>query len=130
MLITMGMTEERHFTLRLRLVGAQGIMMGPGRADLLALIEQTGSIAAAGRQMGMSYKRAWALVESMNGTFQTPLVVATKGGAGGGGAQLTALGHELLAAYRGLQAATEASGASFLSRFETALAVPPGGKAG
>ncbi len=96
--------------LHIRIVAGEKIALGWGRADLLGLIAQTGSIAAAGRRMGMSYKRAWALVETMNEGFTSPLVVAAKGGAGGGGAQLTGLGVEVLAAYREIEAlAAEAS---------------------
>lgn len=124
------MTKDRPFKLRLRLSGTDGVIMGPGRADILALIAQTGSIAAAGRRMGMSYKRAWNLVESLNSTFTAPLVETAKGGAQHGGAMLTPLGEELLAAYRALEAQTLAAGRAALDRFEAVLAVPPGGKPG
>lgn len=80
-------------------------IMGPGRAALLAAIMEAGSISAAGRRLGMSYKRAWQLVEAMNAAFSTPLVQATKGGARGGGAELTAQGHAVLDAWRRLEAA-------------------------
>ncbi|MGE4064669.1 MAG: winged helix-turn-helix domain-containing protein [Rhodospirillaceae bacterium] len=81
--------------------------MGPGKADLLALIGQTGSIVAAGKAMGMSYRRAWLLVETMNSMFETPLVTKTKGGkGGGGGAALTALGREVLGRYRNMERMT------------------------
>ncbi len=95
--------------------------MGWGRADLLALIAETGSIAAAGRRMKMSYKRAWALVETMNATFKAPLVQAAKGGAGGGGAQLTELGQEILAAYRMVEEAAATAGAAPLGVISSAL---------
>ena len=70
--------------LRLKLVLGPDTALGPGKADLLEAIGQTGSIAAAGRQLGMSYKRAWMLVETMNGCFKTPLVTSARGGKGGG----------------------------------------------
>lgn len=114
--------------MRLRLNTPHGIVMGPGRADLLALIAETGSIAAAGRRMGMSYKRAWSLVEALNTSFTAPLVETAKGGATHGGAQLTPLGAELLAAYRALEDAARHAGAAPLARFESALAVPPAPK--
>ncbi len=85
--------------LRLRLILAPGLPFGPGKAELLAAIRDTGSIAAAGRRMGMSYQRAWDLVAAMNGQFREPLVAAAKGGARGGGAALTPLGHQVLGAY-------------------------------
>ncbi|MBU6448808.1 MAG: LysR family transcriptional regulator [Rhodospirillales bacterium] len=119
------MTDSSPLKLRLRLNGPHGIVMGPGRADLLSFIAQTGSIAAAGRRMGMSYKRAWNLVESLNTTFSAPLVETAKGGAAHGGARLTKLGTELLAAYRALEDATQAAGAEALHRIESALSVPP-----
>ena len=77
--------------------------MGPGKADLLEAIHATGSISAAGRSLGMSYRRAWLLVDEMNHAFSMPLVEAHLGGAGGGGARVTDLGHEALRRYRELQ---------------------------
>ena len=85
---------------RLRLVHDDDIAIGPGKAELLELIAVTGSIAAAGRSMGMSYKRAWLLVETMNDCFRQPLVVASRGGSEKGGAELTQTGKTVLAAYR------------------------------
>ncbi len=122
------MENTRPFRLRLRLTGSHGIVMGPGRADLLAMIAETGSIAAAGRRMGMSYKRAWSLVESLNSCFTAPLVETAKGGATHGGAKLTTLGEELLASYQELERAALTSGAAALDRFESVLAVPPPAK--
>ncbi len=119
------MSEERKLRLRLRLTNETGIVMGPGRADLLGLIAETGSIAAAGRRMGMSYRRAWSLVEAMNSSFTFPLVETAKGGAERGGARLTTLGHELLAAYSALVAAAESAGHKELARFEAAMLAPP-----
>ena len=119
------MMESSPLRLRLRLNGSRGVVMGPGRADLLDYIAQTGSIAAAGRRMGMSYKRAWNLVESLNATFHHPLVETAKGGAAHGGAKLTPLGQELLAAFRVLEEASRTAGAAAFKRIESALAVPP-----
>ncbi|HUC16110.1 MAG TPA: LysR family transcriptional regulator [Acetobacteraceae bacterium] len=98
------------------------VALGPGKADLLAAIAETGSIAAAGRRLGMSYKRAWGLVEALNAMFRAPLVDAAKGGAGGGGAALSTLGREILAAYRALEAASAHAGAAPLSVIRQALA--------
>ncbi|CAB3755565.1 winged helix-turn-helix domain-containing protein [Paraburkholderia solisilvae] len=89
--------------VQIRLLTDTDIALGPGKADLLAAIRETGSISAAGRRLGMSYKRAWLLVETMNQCFRSPLVAANKGGAGGGGATVTALGEQILAEYRLLQ---------------------------
>jgi molybdate transport system regulatory protein len=111
--------------LRIRVTRGGAVVMGPGRADLLDQIQVTGSIAAAGRAMRMSYKRAWALVEAMNQDFTAPLVEAAKGGAGGGGARLTALGVQVLGFYRALQAESETAGAKILSGLQAVIAVPP-----
>ena len=97
--------------------------MGPGRADLLELIQATGSIAAAGREMGMSYKRAWALVEAMNRQFRAPVVEAAKGGAGGGGARLTETGLADSAPIAGWRRSRTRASAPFLAELGAALAV-------
>lgn len=89
--------------LRLRVVFEGGRRLGPGKADLLALVRETGSISAAGRRMGMSYKRAWTLIEELNAMFRAPLVHSVRGGARGGGARLTELGETILAHYRALE---------------------------
>ena len=107
--------------LHLRVVLGAEVAMGPGKAELLDGIAATGSIAAAGRRMGMSYKRAWLLVEAMNTMFAAPLVDAAKGGAGGGGASLTPLGARMLAAYRALEAAAADRGAEALEAMRAAV---------
>ena len=89
--------------LWLRLDLAPGVSFGPGKAELLRGIVETGSISAAGRRIGMSYKRAWQLVDSLNHDFAAPLVSASRGGAHGGGAALTPLGAEVLTLYQSLQ---------------------------
>jgi len=98
---------NRALGARLRVVLGRDVAIGPGKADLLEGIKTTGSIAAAGRRMGMSYKRAWYLMDSMNRCFRGALVQAAKGGPAGGGARLTPLGEEVLARYRRMQARTE-----------------------
>jgi len=95
--------------VHLRLALAPGIAFGPGKADLLERIRDTGSIAAAGRVLHMSYRRAWALVEELNASFGEALVDASKGGSGGGGARLTRRGEDVLRRYRAMQAATLAA---------------------
>jgi molybdate transport system regulatory protein len=89
--------------LRLRILFGSNAMLGPGKADLLDHIRETGSITAAGARMGMSYKRAWGLVETLNATFREPVVVTARGGARGGGAQLTQTGLAVLAHYRQIE---------------------------
>jgi molybdate transport system regulatory protein len=85
--------EAAECRLRIRLVFDDGAMLGPGKADLLELIRETGSIAAAARRMGMSYKRAWLLVETLNASFRETLVESARGGRGHGGARLTGKGR-------------------------------------
>ena len=80
--------------------------MGPGKADLLEAIDREGSIAAAGRALGMSYRRSWILVDEMNRCFHEKLVVTLTGGGRERGARLTETGRTVLAAYRELDAAT------------------------
>lgn len=89
--------------IKLQLFVGDERAFGPGRADILAAIEQEGSISAAGRSLGMSYRYAWMLVESMNHCFVEKLVEAAPGGRKGGGAVLTETGRRVLAAYRALE---------------------------
>ena len=77
--------------------------IGPGKADLLEAIHTNGSISAGARHMGMSYKRAWDLVDTMNHSFRQPLVVTATGGSQGGGTQVTEFGFEVLRRYRNLE---------------------------
>ncbi len=92
---------------RLRVVVEPNIAIGPGKADILEGIKATGSIAAAGRCMGMSYKRAWLLVETMNRCFGKPLVATSRGGRARGGATLTPAGELVLACYRRMEMSTQ-----------------------
>ena len=101
------MAKARAPAARIRITFEPDISLGPGKARLLEGIRDLGSIAAAGRRMGMSYKRAWILVEQMNGAFKAPLVAAAKGGEHGGGAALTKTGADVLARYRRMEAATQ-----------------------
>lgn len=85
--------------VRISLVFESGARIGPGKAQLLESIRDTGSISAAARDMGMSYKRAWLLLDSINQAFTEPVVIAATGGSGGGGAVLTPFGAEVLERY-------------------------------
>jgi len=91
-------------SLKIRVTNGNLIAMGPGKADLLEAIDTSGSISAAAKQMGMSYRRAWELVDVMNKCFKQPLVTSSSGGAHGGGAQLTEFGYLILKTYRDLVA--------------------------
>lgn len=90
---------ERAFP-RVRILIGDGMVLGPGKVDLLEAIGRTGSISAAGRELGMSYRRAWLLVDALNHMFPNPLVTAAPGGSHGGGAKLTDYGRGVAAAYR------------------------------
>lgn len=103
------MPDPTYPNLLIRINLTADVLLGPGKADLLQGIAETGSISAAGRRMGMSYKRAWYLVDTMNGYFPEPLVVSSKGGRTGGGASLTATGRAALDCYRRIQKKAEAA---------------------
>ena len=94
--------------VRVSIVFESGARIGPGKANLLESIRDTGSISAAAREMGMSYKRAWLLLDSMNQAFTELVVTAASGGAGGGGATLTPFGAEVLERYRRISNRAEA----------------------
>src|SRR2546430_17316482 len=105
--------------LKVSIVFESGARVGPGKAKLLESIRNTGSISAPAREMGMSYKRAWLLLDSMNQAFTELVVTAAPGGAGGGGATLTPFGVEVLERYRRIHdraAATAADDVAALAR--------------
>ncbi len=104
-----------------RLDFTPGGRLGPGKVQLLEAIGETGSISAAGRSMKMSYRRAWLLVDDLNRIFRSPLVEAQPGGAKGGGAHLTALGREIVANYRAIEAKTLAAGAAEIAALRAAV---------
>ncbi len=89
----------------LRIALSDSFYVGPGRADLMELIDRTGSISEAARRMDMSYKRAWGLVQALNEGFGAALIETSRGGKEQG-ATLTAAGREVLERYRGMQEAT------------------------
>lgn len=107
--------------LRIRIVFGDHEMIGPGKAELLERIDRCGSIAAAGREMGMSYKRAWELVGTLNAMFRAPVVESTRGGPGGGGAVLTDAGREILHLYRGVEREAIEAGATRLAAMQSQL---------
>lgn len=89
--------------LHLRMLLGEVTILGPGKAELLGHIQETGSISEAARRMDMSYQRAWRHVKVMNDLFPSPLVVSSRGGAVRGGASLTELGEKVLKAYQELR---------------------------
>lgn len=107
---------------RIRIRSGEEIAFGPGKADLLSLLEETGSLRQAAQRMDMSYMRAWKLVQTMNRSYREPLVQAERGGANGGGAHLTALGREVLSLYREMESASLAAMASPWDRMRALLA--------
>jgi molybdate transport system regulatory protein len=102
-----------HF--RLRISKGDDIAIGPGKIELLEAIARTGSITAAAKALGMSYRRAWLLVDMMNRCFASPVVDAETGGPRGGGTRLTPLGEDVMRCYRRIEAAAEAANAADLA---------------
>jgi molybdate transport system regulatory protein len=91
--------EKTRFRVQIK----HAIAIGPGKADVLQSVAETGSLAETGRRMGMSYQRVWSLVAAMNKDFVEPLVLKQRGGAAGGGAQLTPTGERVLSVYRAIE---------------------------
>ena len=113
--------NTKHPQLRIRIVFGDEEMIGPGKAELLERIDRCGSIAAAGREMTMSYKRAWQLIGTLNAMFREPLVDSTRGGPGGGGAVLTEAGRTVLSLYRGFEDDAADAGAQRLKAMQALL---------
>jgi molybdate transport system regulatory protein len=112
--------------LTLRLDFETGQRLGPGKVALLEAIGRTGSIAAAGREFGMAYRRAWLLTDELNRTFKEPLIEAKGGGRKGGGAVLTDLGERVVSLYRAAEDKAKKSAASEIKRIERSLAARQG----
>jgi len=110
-------------TLRIDLGGTDAI--GPGKVRLLELVAETGSISAAGRAMGMSYRQAWLLIDSMNRAFAEPVTETLRGGAKGGGAAITAFGRDLTALYRRMEEKAADAVGDDLVMLEQVLAKEP-----
>ncbi|KXS31316.1 MAG: ModE family transcriptional regulator [Candidatus Gallionella acididurans] len=90
--------------LKIRISYGTNTAMGPGKAELLETIQECGSISKAAKKMGMSYRRAWELVNVMNQCFKYPLVITAQGGTHGGGAEVSELGIAVLQNYRKMEA--------------------------
>jgi len=106
---------------KLRVMYGAEIAIGPGKAELLHAIAATGSISASAKQLGMSYRRAWLLVDTMNRCFREPVVASATGGTGGGGAQVTPFGRRVLARYAAMQARVDRALDPALARFSGLL---------
>ena len=96
---------NRRLEIRLRIDFGPTSSVGPGKIVLLEQIARTGSLSQAARELGMSYRRAWQLLDDLNHSFNEAVATASVGGAGGGGVQLTSFGEELIAAYRDVERA-------------------------
>ena len=107
--------------LTLRILGKSAAAMGPGKAELVERIGRTGSISAAAREMGMSYRRAWQLVEALNADFRKPIVETATGGRRGGGARVTDFGAKLVGKFRAMERKASSAIAADLRRFAAHL---------
>ena len=114
----------RYSGLMLRIAGSDHPAMGPGKAELISLIDDTGSISAAARRLGMSYRRAWQLVEALNNSFVEPVVITAVGGKRGGGAQVTSFGLAMVSEYRRMEHKASAAIMKDLQRFVRRLRKP------
>lgn len=112
---------SRYPGLTLRVLGADTPAIGPGKARLVDLIASTGSISAAAREMGMSYRRAWLLVAAMNESFREPVVIAETGGRSGGGARVTPFGKRLVERFHAMESKASAAIAPDLQSFSRDL---------
>lgn len=111
--------------LRLRILFGPEIAVGPGKVALLDAIAETGSISAAARALGMSYRRAWLLIDTMNRCFREPVIETASGGKGGGGARVTPIGQEVLRRYRSMEDTAVASVRDQIAEFSGLLADEP-----
>ena len=102
---------------QLKISFRKSIAMGPGKAALLESIDSCGSISSAARSLGMSYRRAWVLVDTMNACFSAPLVETLTGGTRGGGARVTTFGKQILMSYRAMERKASASVAQEMEDF-------------
>jgi molybdate transport system regulatory protein len=111
--------------LKLRLDFGAGRAIGHGKIRLLEAVRDHGSISAAGRSMGMSYRRAWLLIDELNHIFEEPVIDAKHGGSGGGGAELTRFGHRVVQRYRAIEAKAHAAAAADLDALAAATLKSP-----
>jgi molybdate transport system regulatory protein len=116
------MMDTPRLTLRVDL--GTGRALGPGKVRLLEAIDKTGSISQAGRMLGMSYRRAWLLVDDMNNCFRDAVITAQPGGVHGGGATLTRFGQQLVERYRAIEADALVATRKHLHDLEAALKSP------
>jgi molybdate transport system regulatory protein len=114
--------SSKAMVLTIRIAFGQDIAIGPGKIRLMELIDQTGSISAAGRAMDMSYRRAWLLVDDLNHSFRAPVIMKHTGGSRGGGAELTELGRDVIRRYRRIEQLLAHVAAGELAALQSAAA--------
>jgi len=117
----MFMTEAREDKPKLRILLGAAVALGPGKVALLEAVDKSGSITGAARYMGMSYRRAWKLIEAMNNDFKVPLIATSSGGRGGGGALVTKAGFDALNRYRSMETKAEQAVEKEISDFADLL---------
>ncbi|MGM9516217.1 winged helix-turn-helix domain-containing protein [Roseateles sp. DB2] len=108
--------------LRMRVTVDDTIAVGPGKIALLEALDETRSITAAAKALGMSYRRAWALIDELNRSLKKPAVVSAAGGAQGGGSELSPSGRQLLDLYRGIEAQAQSACKADIQRLLKLLA--------
>ena len=113
--------KRRRGAPQIRILLGSATTIGPGKVGLIEAIARTGSISAAARELGMSYRRAWVLVDSVNQHSREPVVATATGGRGGGGARVTPFGEEVLSRYRAMEAKATASVRAELEEFSRFL---------
>lgn len=107
--------------VRIRIDLGPGQAIGPGKIELLEALDQAGSLSKAARAIGMSYRRAWLLLKALNDLTGEPMATSIKGGAGGGGATLTAAGRDMISAFRAVEAAAQSAGESRFKEWPRAV---------
>ena len=115
-------TPRSRLRPRLRVLRGEDVVLGPGKAELLEAIARTGELRGAAAALGMSYMRAWKLVQMMNGAFRDPLVETTRGGTGHGAARLTKAGRTVLALYHEMERRSLAAAGPAFRRLRRLLA--------
>ena len=118
------MSSDRPLKIKIQILCGDEIAMGPGKADLLDAIRDHGSISAAGRALGMSYRRTWLLVDAMNRCWTERLVDTVPGGGQARGATVTRTGEAILSAYRAMQAAADDAASPTMTRDIERLLLP------
>ena len=106
---------------RIGILRGAAIAFGPGKAELLEHLHATGSISVAAQSMGLSYMRAWKLIQTMNGCFKEPLVISLRGGKVKGGAMLTPMGEKILTLYKQIESTAIAANKTSWNKFKKSL---------